>query len=241
MKRMTPFLLLVLLLISCNFSSGFLAKPTATPAPTSTPTPTPTPTPTATATPTPTLTPSPTPTLTSTATPTLTASPTLTQTPLGYYSNPTLGFFLTNANGWSFYKGTDSVALLVNQDNGLVLRVESEPRESWVSLDQYLDQMVTLFQEPTTGVFKTSTVLDRSDTTLGDGKGTLATARLQVMKGKSGNGVQITLTMIGVANSNRVYIFILVGEDATFLKNKDAIQSLWQGVHLIEQVSGAGT
>jgi len=238
--QMTIFVLLVSGLMvntGCGVISGLFATPTPTPTATFTPTLTPTQTPT--------FTPSPTPTRT--LTPTVTVTLTSTATPVGYYSSQQYQFSLILPPGWITTEKENGVQF---QDpfSGMTLAVIFEETSS-MTVDDYLNKLVTFFHDPNSKVLTTSTLGKKDQITLGDG----SQATRQTITGKA-LGIDMAVQIACASNDSHMYSFILIepivmmkvmdnqlvgiyetillgGQVASFpaLTNADTISGKWAG------------
>ncbi len=211
-------LLLIAGLLNLTGCAGLFA--TATPTPTATYTPTPTLTPTSTLTPTPTATPTITPT------PTATFTPTPTPTPVGYYQNQDLKFSLIYPVGWKVIEAADQVQFIAPEGN--LFFMVKPVQSSTETADLYLDVMVKLFQEPSMGLFATSTLGKKDEIKLGDG----TTAIRQAITGKNAGGVGFAMQIAVAKTSTQVYAFVFFGDSLSMQASENLITGIYETVIL---------
>jgi hypothetical protein len=204
---MRPNLLLITIVMFLMTACFAMARPpTATPIPSSTPSPSETPTvlPTQTSIPTPTLFP----------------------TPPGFYASSRFNFSLIHPTDWTVEE-KEKIVLIQSADN-LSFMGYSISIDQPVTLDQFLDIQVALYRSPDNKIFATSTLMDRVDYALGDG----TNARLQVIRGKSPSGPDVTMYLLATQNRIRNYTFIFMGVNESLENNLEQVLNVYQSIRL---------
>jgi hypothetical protein len=212
-------------LTGCGAISGLFA--TATPTLTATYTPTMTFTPTSTSTPTPTSTPTITPS------PTATFTPSPTPTPVGFFYSQNFQLKLTTPPGWTVTE-KDNQLQFSDPEGGLLLMVMSSDSSAG-TVDIYLNMYVKIFQDPSMGIFASSTLGKKDEITLGDG----TTAIRQAITGKHSTGAGLTMQIACAESNSQIYVFIFFGPSLNMQASENLIAGIYETITLGENAASA--
>jgi hypothetical protein len=217
------FLLMVVLLMSsaCGVISGFLA--TSTPTPTLTYTPTLTPTHTSTPTPSPT--PSPTPT--NTSTPTATFTPTPTPTPKGYYHSEALQISVRLPPDWTVTEKDNNQVQFIDPSSDLGVIVQTADISNASGVD-FCGVLISVFQDPKTGIFTSSNLGEKDDVNFGDG----TIAERQEIHGTYVSGEDYSMQITCAEFLDNAYAFIFIGSDTAVKAKESLIKGIYETITL---------
>jgi branched-chain amino acid transport system substrate-binding protein len=160
-------------------------------------------------------------------------SPTLILPParVGLYTNSKYYFSLIHPLKWKVDEQENGV--LISDISGEIFFMANSSQysaDTQTTLDQFLDDTVSSYRALEAKVFTTSTLLERSDYTMGDG----SKARLQVVKGKHPAGLNLTMYFLAAQSSARRYAFMLYGYENSLENNYDLVSGLYDSIQLTD-------
>ena len=103
------------------------------------------------------------------------------------------------------------------------------------TVDNLLNVYVTLFRDPATNLFTTSTLGKKDKITLGDG----STAVRQEITGKTSFGMDLTMQIACARTDTRVFTFVFFGDGVTMKAEANLMDGIYETIYLGENAPGA--